>query len=218
MPQPTAIYLPSVFDKETEQDARSIILTPEEGTSTAERWAKETPFLTKAISGFLQPTNQGVLLDYGCGIGRLARELIAAHGCRVLGVDISASMRQMATAYVKDDRFSVVSKPVLRALGESGLRVDGCYAVWVLQHCLDPAEDVALLKSVLKPGGSLYVLNNLHAVVPSDHGWVDNGIDIIPILDREFEVADVSRLPAECTTPGIARGSFIAHLKKPSAT
>jgi hypothetical protein len=67
---------------------------------------------------------------------------------------------------------------------------------------------------VLKTGGLFYVLNNRHAVVPSDQGWVDNGVDIVPLLDREFEVVDVSQLPLACTTPAISRGSFIARLKK----
>lgn len=216
MPQRTAVYLPSVFEKASEEDARACILTPEQGTSTEERWAKETPFLASDLGAFLKPSPGSLLLDYGCGLGRLARELIAAHGCRVLGVDISKSMRQMASAYVNDERFSVVSKPVLAAMAAGGLRVDGAYAIWVLQHCIDPAEDVAFVKSVLKTGGSLYVLNLVHAAVPSDHGWVDNGVDIIPILDREFEVVEVSQLPLACTTPAISRGSFIARLRKES--
>jgi SAM-dependent methyltransferase len=214
MPKRTVVYLPSVFEKASEDDARAIILTPEDGTSTQERWAKETPFLTSDLGAFLRPSRDSLLLDYGCGLGRIARELIATHGCRVLGVDIAKSMRQMAPGYVDDDRFSVVTKPMLVAMAASGLRVDGGYAIWVLQHCLDPAEDIALVKSVLKAGGLFYVLNNRHAVVPSDLGWVDNGIDIIPILDREFDVVDVSQLPLACTTPAISRGSFIARLKK----
>jgi SAM-dependent methyltransferase len=206
--------LPSVFEKASEEDARAVILTPEEGTSTQERWAKETPFLASDLGAFLLPSWDSLLLDYGCGLGRIARELIAAHGCRVLGVDIAKSMRQMAPGYVDDDRFSVVTKPMLAAMAASGLRVDGGYAIWVLQHCLDPAEDIALVKSMLKAGGLFYVLNNLHPVVPSDLGWVDNGVDIIPMLDREFDVVDVSQLPLACTTPQISRGSFIARLKK----
>lgn len=214
MPKRTAVYFPSVFEKASEDDARAVILTPEEGTSTEERWTKETPFLTSDLASFLLPSRDSLLLDYGCGLGRIARELIAAHGCRVLGVDIAKSMRQMAPAYVDDDRFSVVTKPVLAAMAASGLRLEGGYAIWVLQHCPDPAEDIALIKSVLKSGGLFYVLNNRHAVVPSDQGWVDNGVDIVPILDREFEVVDVSQLPLACTTPAISRGSFIARLKK----
>jgi len=214
MPKRTAVYFPSVFEKASEDDARAVNLTPDEGTSTQERWAKETPFLMSDLGAFLLPSRDSLLLDYGCGLGRIARELIAAHGCRVLGVDIAKSMRQMAPAYVDDDRFSEVSKPMLAAMAGSGLRVDGGYAIWVLQHCLDPAEDIALVKSVLKAGGSFYVLNNRHAVVPSDQGWVDNGVDIVPILDREFDVVDVSQLPLACTTPAISRGSFIARLKK----
>jgi SAM-dependent methyltransferase len=217
MEKRTAVYLPSIFERTSEADARAIILTPEQGTSTEERWIKETPFVTTDLGGFLKPTQDSVLLDYGCGLGRIARELIAVHGCKIIGVDISKSMRQMAPGYVDDDRFSVVTKPMLSAMAASGLRIDGAYAIWVLQHCLNPAEDVALIQSVLKTGALFYVLNNVHAVVPSDHGWVDNGVDIIPLLDREFEVVNVAQLPVSCTTPAISRGSFIAQLKKEPA-
>ncbi|HEV8094706.1 MAG TPA: hypothetical protein VGP71_03195, partial [Burkholderiales bacterium] len=71
MPKRTVVYLPSVFEKASEDDARAIILTPEDGTSTQERWAKETPFLTSDLGAFLRPSRDSLLLDYGCGLGRI---------------------------------------------------------------------------------------------------------------------------------------------------
>ena len=82
-----------VFAVNNERQAKNIILTPEGGTTTDGRWEKETEFLQQDIGEFLNPTEQMLILDYGCGIGRLAKELINNHACRVLGVDISASMR-----------------------------------------------------------------------------------------------------------------------------
>src|SRR6202166_329767 len=38
-------YAPGVFECDTEDQAKAIILTPEAGVSPATRWAKETPYL-----------------------------------------------------------------------------------------------------------------------------------------------------------------------------
>jgi 2-polyprenyl-3-methyl-5-hydroxy-6-metoxy-1,4-benzoquinol methylase len=60
-------------------------------TSTEERWQVETPYVADLIGHALPTIRPGdLLLDYGCGVGRIAKELIARHRCRVVGVDIDA--------------------------------------------------------------------------------------------------------------------------------
>ena len=60
-------YCPQVFDQPDLADAKAIILTPEAGLTTDERWERETAFLRP----FLEALPAGLAIDYGCGIGRL---------------------------------------------------------------------------------------------------------------------------------------------------
>ncbi len=100
-------YNPRIFDVNTIDDAKKIILTPEAGMATNERWEKETPFLKKDISDFFKNlTKESVIVDFGCGIGRVSKEIIDAIGCKVIGIDISQSMRQLAIKYVNNLTFA----------------------------------------------------------------------------------------------------------------
>src|SRR6187455_2492067 len=93
-------YSPAAFDVADEAAARRIILTPEFEQDTAERWERETPYLAGLVGGQVPLDADSLVIDYGCGIGRLSKALIERYGCHVLGVDISARMRAMAPDYV----------------------------------------------------------------------------------------------------------------------
>ena len=93
------IYDASVFDVANVDEAKRIILTPENST-TEERWQVETPYLAALITEHLPIDRGTLLLDYGCGIGRMSKALIERKRCKVVGADISASMRALAGAYV----------------------------------------------------------------------------------------------------------------------
>src|SRR6266478_5491073 len=105
----TLTYLPQVFDVLNMQSAREVILTHEGAASAEERWVTETPYVADLIEKSLRITPETVLIDYGCGIGRLAKELITRHRCRVIGIDISINMRALAIDYVRSDRFFACS-------------------------------------------------------------------------------------------------------------
>ena len=204
-----AVYYPQVFDAADEAAARAIILTDEgEGPDTATRWERETPYLVGLVREHVRLGPESLVLDYGCGIGRMARALIAATGCRVVGVDISARMRAMAAEHVADERFLAVSPAQLDGLVQHGLRADAALAVWVLQHCLAPAEDIERLGRALAPQGRLFVLNMPGRAVPAVQGeagaarfvWAADGIDVAALLRGRFAVdaagePDMSRVP-----------------------
>ena len=192
-------YHPELFDAPSEQQARAIILTGE-GSTTDERWRTETPWICGLIAETMPLTAQSVVVDYGCGIGRVAKELIARHGCRVIGVDISAAMRTMAIDYVQSDRFVAMAPEMLDALVAGGFTADGALAIWVLQHCLTPADDIARLDSALRAGGRLFVLNNIHRAIPTvEKAWFNDGIDIKATLDAHFDVVRAGKPPEELT-------------------
>ncbi|HWI29188.1 MAG TPA: class I SAM-dependent methyltransferase, partial [Stellaceae bacterium] len=158
-------YEPRVFDAANIAQAKRIILTAESST-TEERWTTETPYLAGLIGADLRIGPGSLVLDYGCGIGRLAKELIARHGCRVIGVDISPSMRALAVGYVESDRFFACPPSMLDALAKAGFAADAAFAVWVLQHCERPDEDIQRIRRALRPGGGLFVVNNRQRAVP----------------------------------------------------
>lgn len=189
---------------EAEADARRIILTDDRGVTSAERWAAETPALTAEIVRHLDPWPDALLLDFGAGIGRLAKALIERTGCAVLGADLSAPMRRMALDHVGGDRYTSVSPTALRAMVRGGLRVDHAVAVWVLQHCRDPRVEIDLLAQALKPGGMLYVVNTLRRCVPGRGSrWYDDGLDVADLLRARLREVARGQLPAEATTPHI---------------
>lgn len=207
-------YNPKIFDTKTIEDAKKIILTTESGMQTDERWVKETPFLKEDIGTFFKDFNkESIVVDFGCGIGRVSKEIIDKIGCKVIGVDISQSMRTMAKEYVNSTQFEAISSAELREKILDGLRVDGVIAIWVLQHSLDPISDVALLKSALKKDGLFYVLNKNKAEVPTNKGWIDNGINILALLNFQFSNLTTSKLPLEIAQEKLHNEAFIAKLK-----
>ncbi|NND83216.1 MAG: methyltransferase domain-containing protein [Gammaproteobacteria bacterium] len=207
------IYKPEIFEVESEPAAKAIILTPE-GSTTDERWAKETPYLIEDICSFIKPDQDTKVVDFGCGIGRISKELIAKSGCAVLGLDISQSMLELAVGYVSSPRFRPVTRPYLKNMIHNDMRVDACVSLWVLQHCPKPLEEIALIKSILKDDGYFYILNNIHSAIPTNMGWVSDGVDIQRALENNFKLESYSQLPAELTTEHLSNASFIGKFRK----
>ena len=207
-------YHPGVFDVNDIAQAMGIILTPE-GSTTEERWQTETPYVADLIEASIEITDQTILVDYGCGIGRMAKELIIRRGCSIIGIDISRSMRSLATVYVGSDRFCSCSPTMFDTMLGRGFKVDAAISIWVLQHCLNPLEDIGRMHRALKPGASLFILNNDYRVVPSvESGWVNDGLDVKTILQRQFVTEKEGRLSPEKTTKALARDAFWASYRQ----
>ena len=207
-------YNPAVFNVHDIQSAMRIILTPE-GVSTQDRWRIETPYLADLIAEHIAITPDTTLVDYGCGIGRMAKELITRHNCRVVEIDISPSMRALAIMYVQSDRFLSCPPAMFDRLVEQGVRFDAAVSIWVLQHCLDPAEDIARIKRSLKPGAGVFIVNNNYRAVPTvEDGWSNDGLDIRAMLGAEFMPQASGRPVREKTSDSIAELTFWASFKQ----
>jgi len=210
-------YNPAIFRVRDMAAAKAIILTPEGGQSTDERWARETPYLTDLLGPPLGLGPEHLVVDFGCGVGRMAKALIERYGCRVLGVDFSQDMRALAPAYVASGRFSAVSGEVFGHMVDNGLRVDAAISVWVLQHCLAVAEEAALLRRSLKPGGRLGVVNTLGRVVPVvEQTWASDGVDVRTLLGETFTTAADGSLDPAFVGDAIAAGCFWGVYSKPA--
>lgn len=216
----TLTYLPEVFAAPDEEAARNIILTPQAGQSPDERWARETPYLVELIAAMTPIAPGELVVDYGTGIGRLAKALIERFGCRVLGVDISPQMRGLGPGYVQSERFAAVSPEMLAAMIQAGLRVDAAISVWVLQHCLKPAIDIDLIQHALKPGGSLLVVNTNHRAVPTlreeDQSliWTGDGQDVRALLAERLEPVSDGLLDPAVVGQAATDATFWAAFRK----
>jgi len=203
-------YFPQIFDVPDLKHAKKVILTNEgPGADTDSRWALETPYVMELIRNAFDLRSDMVVLDYGCGIGRMAKPMIEACGCSVVGVDISPSMRKLAIDYVGSDRFIAVSPDQFDRMVGNGLRVHAAIAVWVLQHCYRPADDIGRIRRSLAAEGSVFVVNMPKRAIPAisqptsknvAFGWATDNIDVALLLRSAFHVAssgdlDKSRVP-----------------------
>lgn len=178
-------YTPEIFSSPTLDDAKRIILTPEDGVSTEIRWAEETKWLVEAVSSYVRP---GVLaLDYGCGVGRVSSKLIDL-GAAVVGVDLSYSMRKFAIEQNASEFFSVASPEQYLKYVNSGLKFDLAFSIWVLQHCINPEEIVDLIHSSLNDGGFFIVLDMAFQAIPTNCGWVSTDKSIGDIVGKRFNL------------------------------
>jgi SAM-dependent methyltransferase len=207
--KPGASYTPEIFDVRDTDEARRIILTAESGTTTDERWTKETPWLADRILEHFPLTERHVVIDFGCGLGRMVKALIERTRCWVVGVDMSQGMRQLAPGYVQSPKFAVVSPPMLDLMIARGFRAELAIAIWVLQHVAQPDVDVGQLQRVLAPGGGVFAANNLRRAVPTDRGWAHDGIDVDGLLARSFVPAWRGELPPEIGGDVLPGASFL---------
>jgi Methylase involved in ubiquinone/menaquinone biosynthesis len=174
-----ATYSPAIYNVGTIEQAKRIILTPEDA-STEQRWKRETPYLLSLIEKSIAIDKNSMVLDYGCGIGRMSKALIERFGCWVVGVDISPSMRELAYSYVSSDQFLVCAPDSTVMTGNN---FDLALAIWVLQHCCDPSEDIARIRDALKPDGDLFVVNDRRRIVPcKEVTWFNDGKDVAQML------------------------------------
>src|SRR5260221_3100781 len=187
----TARFAPETYDVGTMEEAQAVILHPRPGGTVDERWTCETPYLGGLIEKHLGLTKDTLLLDFGCGVGRLSWETMRRTGCKAVGVDYSASMRALAASYVDSPRFMACAVEMLDVLGP--FQFDAAITVWVLQHCLNPIIEIRQITRALKPGGLLFVLNDKRCI-PTNHGFVSDDADVKAMLFANLKLKEVIQL------------------------
>lgn len=95
------------------------------------------------------------VVDIGAGPGFLAAEMVT-EGARVVAVDPSASMRELARA--RGVEFEVVDGSA-EALPLPDAAVDAAVATQVLEYVPDVAGALAEIRRVLRPGGRVLLLD-----------------------------------------------------------
>jgi SAM-dependent methyltransferase len=118
------------------------------------------------------------VLEAGCGVG--AQTVILAQnspGARFTSVDVSPESVNAATAAVHRAGFSNVTLQTadIFKLPFPKAGFDHVFACFVLEHLREPARALRCLKAVLKPGGTLTVIEGDHGSTlfhpRSDAAW-----------------------------------------------
>jgi len=111
-----------------------------------------------------------LVLDAGCGGGRYAR-LIAGHGARVIGVDLSTAVEKAASLCADYPNASIVQGDLLDLPLAEGM-FDFAFSIGVLHHSPDPRRAFAQVASKVKPGGRLAVWLYRRNTPPQE--WVNS--------------------------------------------
>jgi ArsR family transcriptional regulator len=141
-------------------------------------WFGET-FHLEGLLALLNPA--WVVGDLGAGTGVLL-PLIAPHVARVVAVDPSTAMLKGARARVAEQRLENVEilRGTLEALPLADRTLDVAIVALVLHHTVDPSQALAEVRRVLKPGGTLLIIDlQPHAVElfrhKMHHRWMGFG-------------------------------------------
>lgn len=209
--QPTLIYDPTVFDKSSIEEARGIVLTAEGGVSTQARWDGETPWLLNLIAKHIKSGD--LVLDYGCGVGRLAAPLVS-QGYSVIGVDASSLMRQHATNLIANERFVAMTPVMLDQLLCIGVKAQFALAFWMLHHCFDLDLEVQRIYNALNKDGILGVLDMRHRAIPTNQGWINDGKDVFQTLCRSFTLIQQYPYNAPNAPKSLREKAYVAFFQK----
>lgn len=208
------IYNPKVFDTNSIEEAKKVILTNEQELQSDDRWEKESPYIIKSIIEKTKLCKDSIVLDFGCGIGRISKLIVQNIGCRVIGVDISESMRNFAKEYVDCELFEVYSPAqLLEKLQKENLEFDLAISIWVLQHCPNVEDEIKFLRKAIKDEGELYIVNNKFSAIPTNKGWIKDKNDISLLLEVYFENNYLDKLPDEVTSKRVSDYTFEAIYK-----
>jgi 2-polyprenyl-6-hydroxyphenyl methylase/3-demethylubiquinone-9 3-methyltransferase len=98
------------------------------------------------------------VLDVGCGGGILS-EAMARAGARVLGIDLSQAVLDVAELHALESKISLEYRliPVEELAQERPASFDLVTCMEMLEHVPDPASNLRALAALVKPGGDVIV-------------------------------------------------------------
>ena len=150
------------------------------------------------------------VLDVGCGGGLLAESLARA-GAKVTAIDLAPGMIEVARLHAMEQKLEIDYRMVAAeavAAAEPG-SFDVVTCMEMLEHVPDPAQMVATLTTLVRPGGAVFIstLNrNLKSFLLAIVG-AEYVMKLIPRGTHEYE--KLIR-PARACPVGALRGTFAA--------
>src|SRR5208282_4479894 len=189
-------YAPKTYDRETLEEAARACISAGGGLTLEDRWNIETQWIMNRVS-----FDPGPVIDYGCGVGRIAKALLDRGQQAVCGVDHSPTMRRFAVEYVNSERFFVVAPELLDEAANTGFV--GAIAVWTLHHILEVRKAVDAIAKALKPGSLFWTLDlgdrHIPAGSPTEPASVgsvlpDDGVRVYPVIESTFVLEATTKL------------------------
>jgi SAM-dependent methyltransferase len=179
--------------------------------SAESRWDAETIYTLEFIAEKIAVSPSWLVLDYGCGTGRISKGMIDNFGCNVVGVDASPTMCDVATSFVQSDAFRLEPFPL-----DLSCAFDFGVCFWVLQHSGSSCSDIDRIYRALKPSARLLVFNENRRSVPTiEFGFANDGIDIQRQLSKRFGAPiGFGKLDPTRVAPAFSERTFWAVYKK----
>ena len=121
-----------------------------------------------------------VVLDVAAGTGLVTRELVRRKGCRVVALDQSPEMLAVARERTRGLDVEIVEGRA-EALPFEDARFDALTFTYLLRYVADPRATVRELARVVKPGGSIAMLEFAvprRLARPAWEAWVRAGLPL----------------------------------------
>lgn len=177
-----------LFKPRTFEEGKHEVVGDCNGFTMQERWKRETPLFAQAILSFAKTHCR--ILDYGCGVGRLAKGILDIDTKEVYidGTDDSHDMRFQSSLYVNHPRYNAYPPRDLEGLYQV------IYCVYVLQHvpAIEIREILARIHSHLAPEGHfIYCSSDYRMAIRFDSpAFFDDrflGVNLQKEIERYFE-------------------------------
>jgi SAM-dependent methyltransferase len=155
----------------------------------ASRLVDQASTLTELLHGDTTYPAGSLVLEAGCGVGAQTVTLAArSPQARVVSVDISAASLKQAKARVEKAglRNVMFQEADIHHLPFSDAHFDHVFVCFVLEHLARPEAALAELRRVLKPGGTLTVIEGDHgsAYFHPDSEFARRGVQCLVDLQR----------------------------------
>ena len=131
----------------------------------SERLRDQATTLTELLHGDTRFPAGSLVLEAGCGVGAQTVTLAAnSPQAQFVSVDLSPVSLAQAERAVRAQGFAnvVFQQADIFALPFPAARFDHVFVCFVLEHLADPVAALAKLRQVLKPGGTLTVIEGDH--------------------------------------------------------
>jgi len=138
------------------------------------------------LEGFVQPGQ--TVVDIGCGLGyfSIALARIVGSGGKVIALDVQPQMIKRARRRAKHQRLAERIEFRVCNANEIGIKdpVDFMLAFWVVHEIEDLESFLIRVRSLLKPGGQLMI------VEPKGHVSASRFTDMVEsVLKKGFEIS-----------------------------
>jgi len=118
---------------------------------------------TDLLLEMVQPREEEIILDVGCGTGVFTRDILL-RGARVVGLDVSFPMLLQAEKKISDQPFAAIAGDMASLPFADG-SYDKVYSMTALEFVADAARAVAELNRVARSGATI-VLTTLNSLSP----------------------------------------------------